>query len=134
VLSAPQELDLSRGYAPINSLLDDHVLHAGVYAEVAHLTRLTSLDLSRRRMVEKEEAEARKEAGRKPKCPAELQEMLSKLPRLSQLNLDSTFLDPWVVRKLTLSFNRVNIDGSKSMEENTADLANYGLAGTLCML
>lgn len=105
-----------------------------MYAEVANLTRLTSLDLSRRRMVEKNEIEARKQAGRKPKCPVELQEMLSKLPRLSHLNLDSTFLDPWVVRKLTLSFNRVNIDGSKSMEENTADLANYGLAGTLCML
>lgn len=105
-----------------------------MYGEVAKLTRLTSLDLSRRRMVEKHEIDARKQAGRKPKCPVELQEMLSRLPKLSLLNLDSTFLDPWVVRKLTLNFNHVNIDGSRSMEENTADLANYGLAGTLCML
>lgn len=129
-----QELDLGRGFvAASQAVVDDQVLHAGVYAEIAKLTSLTSLDLSRRRAVEKQEAEDRKKAG-KPRYPKELRVMLEALPHLRYLNLGSTAIEAAAVKKLIRKFPAVNIDGRKSMSESTPDLANYGLAGTLCVL
>lgn len=104
-----------------------------MYAEVAKLTQLTSLDLSRRRAIEKQEAEERKKAG-KPKYPKELRVMLEELPRLRYLNLGSTAIEPGAIKKLIRKFPTINIDGRKSMTESAPELANYGLAGTLCVL
>jgi hypothetical protein len=109
------------------------MLQAHVYTEVAKLTQLTSLDLSRRRAIDKQEAEERKKAG-KPKYPKELRVMLEALPRLCYLNLGSTAIEAAAVKKLICKFPTVNIDGRKSMVESAPELANYGLAGTLCVL
>lgn len=129
-----QELDLGRGYATANPTVDEIVLHAGVYAAVAQLTQLTSLDLSRRRMVDRQEVEDRKKQRKKGKYPAELRSMMDSLKRLRFINLGSTAIEPDAIKRLVRHFPAVNIDGRKSMAESTPDLANYGLAGTLCVL
>jgi hypothetical protein len=110
------------------------VLKPFVYADIGRLTRLTSLDLSRRRMVDRQEVEDRKKARRKGKYPTELRVMMSKLQRLCSINLGSTAIEPDAIKRLVRHFPAVNIDGRKSMSETTPDLANYGLAGTLCVL
>lgn len=132
VLTGLQELDLGRG--PLAAALEEAVLKPFVYADIGRLTRLTSLDLSRRRMVDRQEVEDRKKACRKGKYPTELRVMMSKLQRLCSINLGSTAIEPDAIKRLVRHFPAVNIDGRKSMSETTPDLANYGLAGTLCVL
>lgn len=132
VVCGLQELDLSKG--PLAAPLEEAVLQPYVYSDIGHLTRLTSLDLSRRRMVDRQEVEDRKKAHRKGKYPSELRAMMSQLKRLSAINLGSTAIEPDAIKRLVRHFPAVNIDGRKSMSESTPDLANYGLAGTLCVL
>jgi hypothetical protein len=130
-----QELDLGRGYSTnVNLAVEEHVLHAGVYAEVGSLTLLTSLDLSRRRMVERQEVGERKKQRRKGKYPSELRTMMERLHRLKYINLGSTAIEADAIKRLTRHFPAVDVDGRRGMAESTPDLANYGLAGTLCVL
>lgn len=105
-----------------------------MFAQVGSLTRLTSLDLSRRRMVERQEVEERKKQRRKGKYPSELRSMMERLSRLRYINLGSTAIEADAIKRLTRHFPAVHIDGRRSMAESTPDLANYGLAGTLCVL
>jgi len=96
---------------------DKEPLGAWVYAEVAKNTQLTALDLSRRNVDERS-----------------VHKLMKQLPLLSRLNLGSTGISPDNVRRLERSHPNVSIDSRKSMAEATPDLANFGLAGTLCVL
>lgn len=116
-LTGLRELDLGRGYCLSNLMEDKEPLGAWVYAEVAKNTQLTALDLSRRNVDERS-----------------VHKLMKQLPLLSRLNLGSTGISPDNVRRLERSHPNVSIDSRKSMAEATPDLANFGLAGTLCVL
>lgn len=103
----------------MNKALDDEPLRALHYAEIARLTRLTSLDVSRRKV-----------------CAEQVHWMIKRLPSLRYINLGSSGLRPRgrSIQDLARSNPTVFVDARKSMAEITPDLASYGLAGTLCVL
>lgn len=112
-----QELDLGRGYAATSTTLDKEPLAACLYAAVGAITQLTALDLSRRQTNERE-----------------VHKLLKQLLLLRRLGLNSTNISEANIRRLEKRHPTVTIDSRKSMAEATPDLANYGLAGTLCVL
>lgn len=115
-----QDLDVGRGYAPVHKQAEDEPLHSYHYKYLAQLVQLTSLDISRRKVLNAKH----------------VHEMMRALPLLRYINLGSTGIRPTgrSVRDLEKAHPTVTVDIRRSMAESTPDLANYGLARTLCVL
>jgi len=117
-----QELDLSKGTLKFGADVEGRLLPDCVYAEVAKLTQLTFLDLSRRKL-------------EGPK----LEGLLKQLPLLRRIHIvcatkeDSQTINH-VCRNIAHKHVQVIIETSKSKAECTTEYDTFGLAGTLSLL
>jgi hypothetical protein len=136
-----QELDLSKGYTgPHMPLHDDTLLDASVYAEIAKLTGLTSLDLSRRLahpQPPNEKLDKRLQplqALQGPSGARQMANLMRQLPRLQRINLASTNISDTNINRLERMFPLVTVVGGKVGTESSSDLANWCVTGTLSAL